>query len=1526
MGALAKKLLRVLLRAGLVLLALLGSATASLRLPVARRVAAVWLSDFVSREIRGALAIANIYRLSPAGIAARGVVLFDAEGRRVVEAERLVLRLDLTALMQKRVRFARARLDRATVHLYDEKDELPSLLTAFDAPTSTTTSPSSSGEPLQVQVSNIEISRVTVIGELLGLHDLRANELHARGSLRIGRDVHVKIDEAETLLVEPFGYVAQIDALTGTISTRSEEGIVLNAHVHRDSEQADARIKYAGRPGDPTGAQALQLEISAHEISAGTLRGMGFTWMPEVAVPLSGRVTLLGPTSDLVVQGALSSPAGQLELFAQIKPSERVAVTLRSDALELAKVFPDTPRVRVRGQLQIETTPHDAAPRMHLEVDPLLYGVIAVPGFKLDGIITQSGFRIDRIDARSRGGRISGSGRIERSGELELRMRASFADIANDENLRRFWPDAHAALQAELHVSSAKLGPGQFNFAGHIRLSNLQYALVSALRLDLDGSARGDPEQPRISLQVKGQEVRLGAYLLGDPILSLQGGPRSYAAEGQFNAAGRRTFNISARIVAEEHGFVVDADPIELMVGEGSWRGAMQGLRVVSDEVVELGLLRLASRSQRLEASGLWRVHGEDQLDVQLQDFDLAAVRALVGERFPLEQGHADTRIQLQGDIADPNLHVQGALRDGVAGSLSGISALYLVTYKAGAIEASGEVDLVNRGALQIDGTGRVDRSLENPLEALRYGSYDVNLVSQGLSIALLPAVQRIGIDGAATGNLRFKGTLENPELEGTLEVETLKLPDCTPLSLSAEAGYSDDEMTLRFSLADDEGPLLTASGQLQLAGTDLGSDPSHFVHTLMHGPWQLSGQTSKRRLDEMPRPVAKLLPYPALFASHFELQKADGVTQGAFDFDADWDEAFEASVCAKRTQPHVHGTLALLRGNSHLAFTVSAGKTQVADFAADLDTAIDDWMANGRIERPKLVRAGGRVTIDAMQRLPYLCEYGSGSFHAQLQLDGGLSEQPALVVSAETAFSPRTLSEDRRRRVAVRSCANDPIRARFELHADATSLSGSGKMEGCRGGASEVEGHMGVRWDRLLVLPSPRADEELKGLVRFDGAQLRPLLDRIPGVMNGDALAYGELDLSGTPAQLRVGGQLTIDDGALYLVGMGQQMSAITMRLTFLGDWVRLEHLQAQLGNGRLEASGGIGLKGLWPGRARVALRATRLPIKHEGVDTAWLSGSAVVDADITEAHTHAAVQLQQLEITLPDTTNRVLQQLETNEDVSVVTEKPEVRATPYPIELMITGKRKLTVRRNDFNAGIAAELAVSYRDPELSVGGYISFSSGEFEIFGKRFTINNGALRFDGSNDFNPDIFLLATQKQEVAGVSPVTVTVTGTLAEPVVTFTVDICPGESAALMYLVSGQCATDDPDLAQDSTDTQAAFTSGLVSGVLTLGAQRELSGLVPRFAVERTGNAQRVRAGFSSETIIPKFMRKLVRRVYVEGGVYTAGNGQGAAATETNAGTNTTPQFLIELYFPHNIVGSGRFAPENWGVDMLWEP
>jgi hypothetical protein len=156
--------------------------------------------------------------------------------------------------------------------------------------------------------------------------------------------------------------------------------------------------------------------------------------------------------------------------------------------------------------------------------------------------------------------------------------------------------------------------------------------------------------------------------------------------------------------------------------------------------------------------------------------------------------------------------------------------------------------------------------------------------------------------------------------------------------------------------------------------------------------------------------------------------------------------------------------------------------------------------------------------------------------------------------------------------------------------------------------------------------------------------------------------------------------------------------------------------------------------------------------------------------------------------------------------------------------------------------------------------------------------------------------------------------------------VAFYSERCPGEGAVVL-LVSGRCPTEGGDTSAGggtrTNATQDAFAAGIIGGILTLGAQRQLGGLVPRLAVESSalGTRTRLKAGFET---VPPFMRSLVERVYLQGAISTADQNAGS----TNSAGSTTPDFLLELYFHNNIVGAGKVAPttRSWGVDVTWEP
>jgi hypothetical protein len=505
-----------------------------------------------------------------------------------------------------------------------------------------------------------------------------------------------------------------------------------------------------------------------------------------------------------------------------------------------------------------------------------------------------------------------------------------------------------------------------------------------------------------------------------------------------------------------------------------------------------------------------------------------------------------------------------------------------------------------------------------------------------------------------------------------------------------------------------------------------------------------------------------------------------------------------------------------------------------------------------------------------------------------------------------------------------VERCAKDPLDVAATLRADVQHLTVQAHADGCSGGPAELDLQVPWHWDAQH--PVPLNDQERDTTFKLDlhEAELEPVLDYLPGVRGFSGLASGQLSARSRKGKLDASGQIALSGGRLYIIPTGQELTDISIALTANGAWLKVDDLHARIGRGSLDAKGGLGFAGFTPNQLQLGLVVRDLPIQREGIDLGWLTGSAAVASEIAPGRARTAVKLHSLAVRLPNTSSRAPQALEPHDDIVLTTAaKKRVSDKPYSFEFLVDGRNQLSARRNDFEAGLATELAVSYRDPDLRVGGYIEFRRGSFELFGKHFEVSRGSMQFDGATELNPEVSLVAVHQPSAAGSSAVTVNVSGTLAKPTVSFYSERCPGDGAVVL-LVSGRCPNESDSATTDQDTTQSAFAYGILGGILTLGAQSQLKGLIPRLAVESAGRGTRtrVRAGFEA---VPPFMRSLVERVYIQGALSAS-----SADTNTNnpGSSAATPDFLLELYFPKNIVGSGRYAPTThaWGFDVTWEP
>lgn len=1518
--------------AALATLAVLISLVYHLSLEDTKVSAARMLEAVFEGEFRGRLVIGSFESMRLRRIVATDVRLIDPRGRTVITAKRVELVPDVQSFLAGAPRIKSAHLSDGDVTLIESADGLPTFITSFESDEPSTVP---SLDPTIIRIEGIILQRVNVHGSLLGLSGLRAPNLAARGSIRVGSDVLVKIDGGTTLVDQPFRFIGHVESISGTISTVRDQGVALRIRGSKQGtdEVVLATVRYAAKDNAATTEQALHIEVDGQNITTPTIQEIGFDWMPELRIPVNGRFSLHGPVDDFALDAQLTSAAGAVNLAGRISSIEGYEIYLDTDRLDVARAIDGAPDIVVQGQAQLAATHLESSPRVRVSVAPFALGGFTVPGFAMNGAIEPTRLRIDAVEATHRGAKFAGEGHIGLTGDLALDIEAVIDDIATDPAIGRFVPGAHGRLHVDVHVATADARRGRLDLSGHADLTNFRYSMMKASRLEITGTAKGDLEQPALNITVRGKSIVVGEYALGDADLRVTGGPRSYKADGKIVREGERNFVLAATANVEQGAFVLNADPIELRVGEGTWRGALKNLRFGTRGDVGLELLRFANRAQRLEARGNIRAQGDDEGSVLLQNFDLAAVAALVGESLPISEGNADAQVTLAGDLSRPLVQFQGALRQGVVRGVRDINAVYFVVYENGAVNLDAEVDLGERGVIQARGDGAIDVTVRDPVQALLHARYALNVGSQGLQLELVPQIRDAGVTGRLSGDLRVEGTLDAPELHGSVQLNPIDLPEIPPLQALFEIDHSGVDLRARGSIGDARGPLATLQAAAAIPIRSVMRDPQLLREAVERGPWDMHVQTLERRLDQMPSPIAETVPYPLAITADLDLRRdAAGLTGGG-TWHATWAGSLADTQCAVDVIPRGRGTIKIEPNKVTAELYALLGPRRLAGVEADIAVALDPLLRGEQPLAPERFQARARIDVPNIERVPYLCDYGRGSLEGDFELDGGRDAEPLLVGALAASFAPHTVQQGARRKKRVRGCDDDPIVLELDTNANAKDLRVSAQTSGCHGGASTLTAEVPIDWNEgLRVLPYPNQTRPVSFKVELGGAQLAPLIDRIPGVRNSDALARGQIEVTGTLAQPHIGGSVAVEQGRLYHMTMGQELTDIVMAVTLRDTWAKIEAMSAKSDTGTVDITGGLGFEGLIPRRAQLALRADDFPIQKEGADIARVTGSAVIDAEMLDEVLRAAAKSHALAVRLPDTENRVLQPLESHPDVVRSDEEALELGEPYGIELSFDGRRGVHVYRNDFDARIITELAVAYRDPDLSVGGYVEFRRGTFETLGRPFGIDRGTMRFDGTTSMNPEVALVATHRPEAAGSSPVTVSVTGTLAKPEIEFSSDACPGDTGAITYLISGQCVADDPYLAQESDDAQEAFAIGIAgSSVLTLlGTPPKVAGVTPRVGVESSGHGYdtRFKAGVGSESLVPAFMRTFVRRVYVQGAVST-GTGEGtevAQQQEEDDSFARSLDFLIELYFPHNIVGSGNFGRDRWGVDVVWEP
>jgi hypothetical protein len=1519
----------------LAILSLLASVLFHLDTDLGRRLGRDLLNDFVSGEMDGTLHAGYIEQLRLWRTVVKDTFVYDPEGRAIIYGETVVLGIDPIAGLRGKLRFYYANLINGWVDLVDDGEGAPTFLAAFDAADDTP----SEGEPFHAIVDNVDIRNVEVTGELLELEGLRVVNLNTKGRMEFHWITDIEVWSADGLIVSPFPFEATIDNIVGSVRT-DERGSQVTGEASRGDEHLIAELVYRPREGAaPEDPFDLDLFVRVEPVGAETLYDVGFEWAESLKGEAEGWVRLWGPEGDYRLRADVNTAGGKTRVKGEL-PSEGVTrIELSSPKLKLDELVGGAPDVVANGTIELTSDPkQEDVLGVAIQTDGFVYDDFVIPPLVAKLRAREDGLDIDSVEADYAGGEIYLDGRVEYEGITQIHARGEIPNVAADPNFQQFAEGIRGDVEFDLRLR--RTVAGDFETNGWVRFDGFDYGAVRAHFLILEGRIWGDPLAPRVDLELDGAALRVAGYPIGNGQALLKGGPKNYDATGAFRAPGDRRAEFRARVEADGTVYRLNVDTMELAVGDLSWRGSVNDLALDVERGVTFDRILMGKGPQRLEAKGEWLFAGPDDIEADLENFDLAILQILYPEQALEAEGGVDLHFELRGDLdRDPTIVAEGTLTDATLWDIAPVNAAYLIRFENALLNADAQVDLGGRGNFTLSTTGFVDPVPGDVGSALREGIYETTLSTGAMDLTLLELFlddEMPEVSGFADARIKFSGPIDAPSFQGSLGIPGLQWGDWGPVDVGSTFRYEYGALLAHLEVGDEDGQLFESEGSVLIDLVHLVQNPSETIEALETSPWRLALRVPPRRLSAFPEAMGKeLLPDADRLRVAGSLSIAGGAfrTRGDLHASFDWVLDTTEGLCGSEANPRATVRARLIDGVTTVTMDGVVGDEKVVDVEASAETPIDDWLRTAELPGWPVTRVSADFYDAPTENIPYVCRYAAGALAAQLRATGLFGDDPRLSFSLTSDDLRARRLEPVRRSGLVSTIIETPpatnrIRGSYkdgigELSAD---------MQWWNGGSTNLEARLPLRWDRANPVPVLADRGEVNGRANFDRMPLEAVLAWMSGAVNVEGILEGGVSAQGTVANPSLVGSVDLSDGRVNLRTVGQTLEDVSGRAIFDEDGVAITDLRATDTNGTVKVDGRVGFRKLRLNKTDFRVSANGFPLRQEGSIVARVEGNARLLAEFQDDGLEGEVRLQALTLDIPES-SATPQDLAPHPEVFIIgTEEGPKREPPsYPVRLKLRSENRIVIMSRDqgFFVEATADLDTTIAE-DLLVKGAVNLHTGNFRVFGKRFEIRSGSMIFDGEPEMDAKVDLVARHSLRGSN-DTVTVTVSGRLSKPTIEFSSSVpTTSEAQVIALLVTGSTRQQrgaGPTTAQASQET-TNFLTGVAAGLASASLQSQFGGFAPTFGIQQgQGYADdvegdtAVQVGFNVDSVLPETVP--IRGLYIEG-QFVARRAEGGPNTTAQA---QRPGFLIEALWPLNFVTTGTFAPpSNWSIDITWEP
>ncbi|MES1179129.1 MAG: translocation/assembly module TamB domain-containing protein [Myxococcales bacterium] len=1340
-------------------------------LPAGRRVATYGLQRALQTEFEGRFGIEAVERVSLSGLRARGVTVYDPDGRLVLSVNTISIQADVPDLVKKilfgkgelTLRFERARLERAEVYLLPgRKDNVPTIVDAFTPiPPIPGTGSAPSSRTVKVWFPEVEVGHIYGRMALDGVPTLETELSSVHGSI---------VGSAELTAVDVERFSAQVRGLGGTdakgvgsVHVRAPGAVwtsfdgyfgdvQFGTVVRVDSPKLDVTVDVPrAKPAEVRAlwaAYPLLKDATAHVEGTGTLEAMHtqakFT-VDQGTIVSSGELRLSGhPGADLDVQGR---------------------------GLDLRALWANVPAT----DLDVDTTlaVFEAGNEWITSVDGSTrateIGGFALPPIDVAGNYSSTGFA-GNATLHEPGAPFDATFQVHPDGSIDGSAEAKHVDLSRAPRLAPYFTGRGLLdLQLKARIEKQRLVA---QVKGNLQA--LQYGSLSAQNSQFSGRATGPltaPEKLSLDLSMASRRIRVGAFGF-DEIETKVKGP-----------ATRPT--VSATIT-NHHGPVITAqakltprakprlDDLSVEVRRDDAVLTAKAEQVdVNGENVRVEGASLDGAGGHLAASGQF---GPERvaLDAHGTGLDLAVIARALGVRRGLLTGNASIEANFESTAKARHGSFDVKLEKGSSDGIAIDSLDLQGQLKDAQLDLQSTANLPGLGSFSGDARTTVTGSLAEA-RSFERATGIITLKAEHVPFGLLAyAVPQSWGVNEVRGEGSASLVLDRSDPEAVPNASLLANTNGLYVSLTrdgktsafsgveAHAGVnlngSTGESDLTLKVEDSHGPLASASTHLTVDLAAAVRHPELLLTQLRATPLVAKLVVDDRQLEELPTPIQ---PQGLQGRLRTELSLRGTLDHPVF---SDKTELFKLRFNESERDRAIDVC-------AQVDYDKSSG--QYGTRAEVFLPAPGDGSRACQGSRVAQFSAGGRAEWDKIAS-PTLSADPAWTGSAGLSLEGlPIDFVPVL---AEAGFGGRAYGVvmfDRRGALPqVRSQLElrDAVIARTRLgtaslraQTDGRSLSAALDVEQPQLDPSSPPGHLkgslqtSVDWQGVVPgIDDTRPISATIDAKAVDAAILAPFVRDVLSEISGKLDA--DLKLNLTP-QLdakadqhwtgAVSGELSMHDGAVQLAELGLRMRNVAFTAHAEDHQnktlIRVDSLEAAAESSKINvwAPGNLWLSGfrIQSGNAHVTVQG--VPFLVEGVTMATLNGEASIDLDRKDTEMLVALTVPTLEAKLPEQATRELINLGSNEDIAVAQPIAEPRGgqddQSLPWRMTFDLGNKVKVTRVDLFLPVTGKPELRL-GKELGVVGNISLTpGGRLSVPGlpRPFTIETGTVYFDEDGD---------------------------------------------------------------------------------------------------------------------------------------------------------------------------------------------